>query len=192
MGIKIPGINTKNDIRQVFIFAALILALGGILYFNFFLKPQVLWVYNTLVKSGKISADFKEAGTDISRIDIFRKEIDVNKGKIEKYEKMLPVEQEIPGILEELSTMARNSGIKIVGITPVVENKVERRNQVYQEIPIVISAKCGYHELGSFLANIENSSRFMKVADIEIKANKASPRKHDVELILVSYMLLNK
>ena len=39
------------------------------------------------------------------------------------------------------------------------------------------------------MAKLEDADRFMKVADIDIKANKATPKKHDVELLVLTYVL---
>ena len=103
---------------------------------------------------------------------------------------MLPVEQEVPKLLEMLSTMARSSNVKIVGITPLASKQEESPEKIYQEIPILISAKSGYHELGRFLSDLESSDRFMKVSDIDIKENKSNVKRHDVELLVVTYVLL--
>ena len=72
------------------------------------------------------------------------------------------------------------------------ESKKEEKKQalqVYQEIPILITAKSGYHELGQFLAKLENAERFMKVVGMTIKSNKATPKKHDAELLVLTYIL---
>ncbi|MDP3804073.1 MAG: type 4a pilus biogenesis protein PilO, partial [Candidatus Omnitrophota bacterium] len=139
----------------------------------------------------KMKADIKSQEIEIANIDKYKSEIGAYKDKVERYERMLPAEQEIPTLLESLSGMARSSGVKIVGITPVaISEEKKQEGQIYREIPILISAKSGYHELGNFLDKLEDSDRFMKVADIEIKANKAAPRKHDVEQLVLTYVLL--
>jgi Tfp pilus assembly protein PilO len=90
--------------------------------------------------------------------------------------------------------MAKDSDIKIVGIVPVLsklkDDKSVKKGQTYQEIPILITAKSGYHQIGHFLSSLESADRFMKVTDINIKANKLSPKNHDVELIICTYILL--
>ena len=112
---------------------------------------------------------------------------------MERYEKTLPAEQEIPSLLETLSRMAKSSNIKISALTPVSgSGKGGETTHTYREIPILISAKSGYHELGQFLSAMENSDRFMKVVDIDIRANNTTPRKHDVELLICTYILLNE
>jgi len=193
--INLLGYFKKNKTRGL-IFAALVSALILIFYFNLLLFPQIRRVTDVLGKMGKMHADLKTAESDIEKTDISKSNIASYKDKVDKYEKMLPAEQEMQSLLETLSAMAKATNIKIVGIAPVTSSTTLRSekgrdtNQIYQDIPILISAKSGYHELGAFLTNLEKSDRFMKVVDIEIKANKSSPKKHDVELIVCTYILL--
>lgn len=186
-------IDIKNPKQQMMILMALGAVLGAVLYFSLLLKPQVVGVFNIAVKNNKMKGDLRSVEGDISNIGRHKEKIAGYKDKVDKYERMLPAEQEIPSLLENLSSMARSSGVKIVGITPaqVKENK-NKDGEIYQEIPILISAKSGYHELGSFLANLENSDRFMKVVDIDIRSNKVTPKKHDVELLVLTYILLRR
>ena len=188
----------KNNKTQGAIFIALVSALVLVFYLNLFLFPQIGRVTDVLSKTGRMNADLNSAESDIAKIDKFKSNIESYKEKVDRYEKMLPAEQEIPSLLENLSGMAQNSNIKIIGITPITtgtapkNDKDRGRNQIYQEIPILISARSGYHELGAFLSNLENSDRFMKVVDIEMRSNKAAPKKHDVELIVCTYILLKE
>lgn len=180
--------NIKNNPKQL---AAVIIAAAlGIflLYFNFILKPQVLQAASLVVNMNKTRADLKKAEFDISEIPKFKNDIRTYEDKVTYYEKMLPAEREIPSLLQGLSDMAKNSNVKIIGITPtVIEGE---KGTIYQELPILISARSGYHELGRFLSSLENSERFIKVADISIRANSINPKKHDVELLLMTYILL--
>ena len=187
--MKFP-IDFKNT-KQV----ALIALLAGIgvlyLYVNFLLLPQIYSVATIYGKTAKLESDLKSAESDISGVDGLRKQAALYRGKIEEYGRMLPAEQEIPKLLEDLSDMAKKSNVKIVGITPT-QNKQEAQapDAIYQAIPILISARSGYHELGKFLSDLENSDRFMKVADLKIKANNTAPKRHDIELLVLTYVLL--
>ena len=191
--IKLP-LNFKDlskDKMQLLIFIALVYIIVVILYLNFVFMPQITKIGSVLVKMAKMQADLKAAESDVAKMPNFQKDVTLYKEKIDRYEKMLPAEKEIPDLLEDLSSIAKSSNVKIVGITPVVskEEKVQK-GQIYKEIPILISAKSGYHELGDFLSKLENSDRFMKVVDIGIKATGSSPTKHDVELMVLTYVLL--
>ncbi len=142
-------------------------------------------------KVNKLRADLRKAETDISRIDKLKADIARYDEKMGSYGELLPTEEGIPTLLESLADMARGSSMKIVSIVPVKnKEKMPQRGQAYQAIPIVISARAGYHELGRFFSTLENSGRFMKIADIRIKSNIASPKKHDVELLVLTYVCL--
>ena len=183
-------INFKNT-KQVALIALLI-SVGVIyLYVNFLLLPQINSVVKIYGKTNKLSVDLKDTEHDISEVDSLRKQAASYRGKIEEYERMLPAEQEIPKLLEDLSDMAKKSDVKIIGITPLpAKEESKAPDAIYQEIPILISARSGYHELGKFLSDLENSDRFMKVVDIKVKENKTTPKRHDVELFVLTYVLL--
>ena len=193
--IKLPfNLNLSKEKPQTILFIALASVLILVIYFYFMLLPQIGWVTDILGKTGKLMSDVKSAELLISKKEIFKNDIGSYRGKVESYEKRLPAEQEIPSILENLSNMAKGSNVKILGIAPVQvsakEAAAKNLGKIYKEIPILINAKSGYHELGIFLSNLENANRFMKVVDIEVKSSKASPKKHDIELIVCTYVLL--
>ncbi len=181
----------KPDQKQLLVLVGLACLIVFIIDFSFFLRPYTMQVFGSASILNKMGTDFRSAQSDISKIDMFKKEIEECEGKVSFYEKKLPVEQEIPKLLESLSNIARDSNIKILGITPIQNRPGSNAGgQIYQEIPILINAKCGYHELGRFLSNLENSDRFMKVADLAVRSNKQTPKKHDVELLVLTYILL--
>jgi len=192
MMIKLPiAIDFKKNIKQIFMFGAAVALVILALYLNFLVKPQIMNLLSITAKIHSIDMDLKNAMSDIAKIDKFKEEIEKSRGKIDSYEKMLPVEQEIPTLLQYLSNMAKSSKIKILGITPVMQKEEKPDpNRIYQEIPILISFKSGYYELVEFLKKLENSDRFMKVADISIRGSTGASNKHDVELLVLTYILL--
>ncbi len=185
--------NFMKNKSQFLLAVILVSAIIGFLFINFLLIPQIMKVTDLLSKAGKSRADIKSANLEVARIPELKKKIDTFRDKVDSYEKMLPAEREIPTLLEDLSAMAKRSKVKIVGIVPVTQaakTDIDKKGQIYQEIPILISAKSGYHDLGAFIGDLENSRRFMKIVDISMKTSKASPVKHDVELIVCTYILL--
>ena len=160
------------------------------LYVNFLLLPQIRGAVKAYNNAKKIYAEVKASERAVSEVDGLKRQVSQYQNKIESYEKMLPVEQEIPKLLEDLSNMAKESSVKIVGITPLQAKEPQTSEQIYQEIPILINARSGYHELGKFLSDLEGAGRFMKVVDINIKENKATAKRHDVELLVLTYVFL--
>ncbi len=188
------SVDLKDPRTQTLLLTVLVTLIAAVLYLYFVFVPQVIRVFKLTVGTGKMRSELKFARIMITDFERLKNDLKERGQKVESYEKKLPAEQEIPALLENLSNMARDSDIKIVGIVPAMsyfkDDKSAKKSQIYREIPILITAKSGYHELGHFLNNLENADRFMKVADIDIKANKASPKKHDVELMVCTYVLL--
>jgi len=191
--IDFKSIDFKDAKTQRYVLFGLLGILLFIVYMYFIFLPQLT---KDVIITGRmitLSKDLGEGRNLIGQTDAFKKKVDEYKDKIELYEKKLPAQQEIPSLLENLSKMARNANISIIGITPVdLKPQKGKKNLVYKEIPILITARSGYHELGRFLSNLENGDRFMKVVDISIKANSATPKKHDVELMVYTYVLPNE
>jgi type IV pilus assembly protein PilO len=198
--IKLPAglkdIDLKKNPKQAIavLTGAFIIIMALYLYLVFL--PQVGRLTVLLGQLGSASAELKNAKSEIAKIGKYKKTIEEYRSKVDLYEKRLPAEEEIPSLLESLSRMAGASDIKIVGITPVASASLKERPDrrpkaaAYKEIPILINAKSGYHELGRFLSDLEGADRFMKVVDIDVKSSRGSPRKQDVELVVCTYILL--
>jgi len=191
MAFNFSSIDLKDKKTQVMILAGLLSILAIIIYVSFILVPQVDRVFKAMDHASKLGADLKVAQDNIANAPKYKSSLGLYEEKVDRYEKMLPAKQEIPALLESLSYMAKSSDVKIVGIMPVVEKEgMVKVSQIYKEIPIRISAKSGYHELGKFLSGMEGADRFMKVSDLQIKSNSQSPRQHDVEIMVLTYILL--
>ena len=179
----------KNQ-KQVIIIIAIAVLLALFLYITFIFSPQIVKIVGLSGKLAKARINLRGAESIIAKMDGMKAAIEVYKAKVGKYEKMLPTEEGIPSLLESLSEMAKSSSMSIAGIAPFTPNDSKPQGPVYKELPIMINAKAGYHELGRFMASLENSDRFIKIADMQIKFNKATPNKHDIELLVVTYVLL--
>jgi len=188
------SMDLKDRRTQVMLLTVIVVLASAVLYLYFIFVPQVIRVYEHSVDIGKMKSELKSAHSVITGFEKLKNGLKEDSQKVESYEKKLPAEQEIPALLENLSKMAKDSNIKIVSIVPAIsyfkDDKPANNGLIYREIPILITARSGYHELGHFLSNLENADRFMKVVDINIKANKLSPREHDVELMVCTYILL--
>lgn len=179
-----------KDKKEVIV--ALVFALGCLLYVFGALPPQFGMVSNMSGEIKKLKADLNEARADIGERPSYKIALEESRGKYRYYQALaLAHEQEIPALLEMLSGMARESGVKIAGIKPLRgrESFVEVAGSIYKEIPVQIIAKSGYHELGEFLERMEKAKKFVNIKDIRIESNASSIKKHDVELLISAYLV---
>ena len=178
--------------KILLIYGALILA-AIVAYVMFLLKPAVTGLCRALPEMRDLKSDIRAVTDELPfKQNLLKKRAEQAK-KLAIYEKKLSKEKELPVLLESLSKIARKSGIKILGITPLSELRKARsrsagaKTEVYQELPILITAKSGYHQLGQFIATLENGERFMEVTDLKIKTNASSSKRHLVEFVVYAY-----
>jgi len=126
----------------------------------------------------------------VNRIESMTEKLDSLNTELEGYSGGLPDQKEIPELLEGLASIAKVSGVKILSITPLDLKESDDRDAkgYYKEMPITITAESGYHQLGQFISNLEEGSRFISIEDLRIQSNEASPRRHDVNLTLKTYV----
>ena len=104
-----------------------------------------------------------------------------------------PSESELPELLEHLSRVAEKSEVEIVEISPTRASQVDEKKGasppvMYEELPIALIARSGYHELGSFINQLENSERIFMGKNIEIKADPSDRKRHHVQLVLETFV----
>jgi len=152
-------------------------------------------------EKAKLSRQIRELKNDVELVNTRMARLDQMTTKLKSlreefmgYSDALPDEKDIPAFLQELSTVARKSNVKILGITPSEFRQVAgggKDNEFYREMPVSITAKGGYHELGDFLANIEQAKRFITMESLEISYDSRSPRKHDIDLVIKTYVTID-
>ena len=180
--------------NQVLILSILVIAIILVVYFYFFLKPEISAVRKVLPKVGALNKDIKEVNKQIDSIGELKARINVLKEKVGQYETRLPTKKEIGSILNHLSALASQEDIKITGIKELetIKGEMQEGEQAYSGVPIEIDMKSGYHQLGKFISEIENSDRLMKIDDLEIKSTSENLTEHDVKLIVSSFVLVKE
>ncbi|PIU41574.1 MAG: hypothetical protein COS99_04485 [Candidatus Omnitrophica bacterium CG07_land_8_20_14_0_80_42_15] len=186
------------------------------LYLNLIFKPTIAGLQNINPKLTELKKNIETVEALVKKQEETKREFEKLQYKMRYYENMLSGEEQIPSLLEELSGMARESNVKIIGIKPTKLNtskdtvkkevvsriradaardankeapKVKKAKASYHEIPISVEAKCGYHQLGVFISKLENANRLLVVNDIEIKTDPMTPREHNVSLIVSAFLM---
>jgi len=184
----------NKEKKEFLILYAIVGVIVVIAYFYLILKPQVVGLISSFSQSGKLKKELSDTITQIKAMDGLKKQLDGFKSTQEYQEKKLPMEKEIPALLEGLSQTAKARGVKIVSIKPLEPQAVSIDNKpaVYTAVPIDVTVRCGYHELGYFINNLEDAERFMKIEEITVEADSNNPRIHNIKILVYSYILQEK
>lgn len=113
----------------------------------------------------------------------------------------LPAESQVPAVIEELSSFARQAQVKIQTIFPQQpppnpsKDKTGAAPQpstsepvVYKDVLIHIEGVAGFHQLGSFLSLVETGRMPIQVASLQISSNQKESRRQRVKLVLQAYV----
>ncbi len=160
----------------------------------FVASPQVMDLLSVSRQASLTSLQINSANAEMRKLDFYKKTLEESNKKFSwQKDRLLSHEGDIPDLLESIAAMARESGVKIISIKPIAarDRTKDAGSGPCRDIPILINAKAGYHELGVFASRVENAGKFMKIADIHITSNKASVRKHDIELLVSAFLLSN-
>ncbi|MFH1847414.1 MAG: type 4a pilus biogenesis protein PilO [Candidatus Omnitrophota bacterium] len=167
---------------------------GGVVLFS--VAYLVLLVVPRFLNLGDLASQIKDTRNKVEMLETRINRSDKMKIKLAELEKELTdsseglsEDTEIPVFLEELSSVAEIAGVTILSITPQESRAVDKNNDIfYSESSIIITAKSGYHQLRHFVSNIEIAKRFISIGDLKIQYNDRTPRKHDIKMVLKTYV----
>lgn len=117
------------------------------------------------LKSSLEAKAFRVANLDEYRAQLV--EMELSFGSLLK---QLPRDTEVPGLLDDISSTALNSGLDLKRIDP----NAMRSTEFYNELPIDIEVVGDYHELGTFVSGVASLPRIVTLHDFSISKSKNS------------------
>lgn len=164
-----------------------------IVYYNLLLKPQFSGFITMNREFLALKNRVRNAEILIANEDKIKEQYDNIIKQAELFEMKLPDEDEVSSLLEDFSSVAESSGVKILKIKPLEAfadiSQAKGGTKHYSEFPILIEARAGYHQCGIFINKLENMDRLIKVNDIDIRSRPKDPRHHDIRLKVSTYVM---
>jgi len=132
------------------------------------LNKQIASARTDLVKSKKAARELPK----------YKAEVEKTRKEFEKVSIVLPKTKEIPDLLRNISDLGKGAGLDFLSFKPGAEIPKD----FYAEIPVNISIKGPYHNMGFFLDQVSKLNRIVAVNNIKI----GSPKKDGGEMLLNS------
>ncbi|MBU0683505.1 MAG: type 4a pilus biogenesis protein PilO [Candidatus Omnitrophica bacterium] len=198
MNLEIGRI-TPEKIRELFAdekirfySVAAIGAVSAMLYIFLAITPKCFFLSNASREIRDLQNNIELVENRIRSLDVLAEKLNDLSVELKGYSNGLPAKKDLPEFLEELSLIAKSSGIKILSITPAVvgfTGDMDAKEKVYYHaVPIVVTAESGYYQLESFINSLESSERFVTITDLKVQSNAKSPRRHNVKVSLRIYV----
>lgn len=150
------------------VFAGLVF--GG---YWFLIKDQYVELDRISAEEQKLKQQYEQKAFKVANLDAYRTQMEEMEKTFGALLKQLPVDTEVPGLLEDITNTGLGSGLEIKSI----KLKPEIAKEFYVELPIDISVTGGYHDIASFVSGVAGLPRIVTLHDFKIaggKGNKGS------------------
>lgn len=158
--------------------AAAIILLPILLSYFIFFMPNSDTIKRLLNQKETLHSEIATAKKAAAHLDDHKAAMENTQKQFAKLSVLLPKQKEIPDLLRNISDLGKGAGLDFLSFTPGGETPKD----FYSEIPVNISIKGPYHNLGFFLDQVSKLDRIVTVNNINI----SSPRREGGDMILNS------
>lgn len=159
----------------------LILVGGG--YF-FLLSPKMAAVANLRQQRVSKELELQQNRVMAASLARFKQEALALRERLETAKERLPSQKEIPGLYRQVSDMAHQTGLAVSLFQP----KEPSQKDLYEEVPISITAETGYHQLGNFFERLSKLPRIVNLRDMKLTGISRPTGTVKADLILATYV----
>ena len=143
----------------VVLFAAL--SFGG---YWFLVKDQYVALDKVASEEAKLKQQYETKAYKVANLVAFREQMVEMEKTFGALLKQLPVDTEVPGLLEDITNTGLGSGLDISSI----KLRAEVSKEFYVELPIDITVEGGYHDIASFVSGVASLPRIVTLHDFTI------------------------
>lgn len=126
-------------------------------------------------KETSLRAEFEMKQHQASNLQAYRNQMQIMKERFGTMLHQLPTQNEMPGLLEDISKTGVSSGLTFELFAPMPEVA----HDFYVELPIQIAVLGNYHQLAVFLSRIAQMSRIVTLHDFVITGAATDKQKNN-------------
>ncbi len=165
--------------RKVKILLAVVLLLLPVVLFYFlFFQPKQDKITKLQQQKAKLTTEVKKAKIAARNLKKYQDEVAEAQKRFAETAVVLPKRKEIPNLLRNISDLGKGAGLDFLSFKPGSEIPKD----FYAEIPVDISIRGPYHNMGYFLDQVSKLDRIVTVNNIKM----GSPKKEGGEMLLNS------
>lgn len=112
----------------------------------------------------ELKREYERKALPAAGVEALRARHDDTAAEFEALLRQLPRDTEVPGLIEDISRAALANGLT----TESIDLQPERATGFYIELPIRITVRGGYHDIGAFVGEVAALPRIVTLHDFEI------------------------
>ena len=175
MNPKVEKILKLPLYQRLIILAALVLVIVGCFVWFMWL-PEFEKIGQKEQELSRLESEYQQKKKIADNLPKFKAEFAKLEEMLNEALTQLPNKKEIPTLLTNLATLAKDSGLEVTSFTP----QKEVLKDFYAEVPAALSLKGNYHQIAEFAQAVGDLSRIVNISNIDF----ASPKVEDNVAIL--------
>ncbi len=147
------------------VFAALLAVCIFVVSFFLFISDAIDQLDREQRAEITMKNDFKSKYQMAANLKLYREQLGIMEVQFSELLKMLPSQNEMPGLVDDITFVATDSGLRIDSL----DWREEIQRDFYIEFPISMLVSGKYHELGQFVSGVAKLPRIVSLHDFVIK-----------------------
>ena len=168
-------VDLKNPTFQKILLSGL--ASGGLLAVFFFTHLLPFGYPNQQERLNTLKTDFERKSTELARARATVADLPRFEAEYEQLHdrwllaaELLPADRQLGSMLRRITLAGEETGVQFMMFKPASP----KSEAYYTEMPVQIAVNGGYHQVGSFLAELANLRRIVTVSGLRLKTNPAA------------------
>jgi len=189
---QLQNLDPRDVGRWPFVFRALAVGLvfvvvTSLLVWQFVYKGNLPELRKVEAEEQQLWNTFDQKQRKAANLEAYRQQMAEMEESFGALVAQLPSETEVPGLLEDITNKGLLNGLAINTID--LKNEVAR--EFYVELPIAISARGSYHDLGAFISGMAGLPRIVTLHDFTITSPGANSNELTMNIIAKTYRYKN-
>lgn len=165
----------QNQRDQAKLGISIIAVLLAVAYYVYpYTKREVTLAASTVRLDSLVAANTKaQHESKIGNIEQLKVQAAENRATLTVMRRLVPTDNEVPALLEEVSTAARRAGLDVGGVVPDAVISGDQFDTYRYKVTMI----GGYHQFGEFLANVGSLARIVAPVNFQLaSANSGGMR----------------
>lgn len=172
---------TQREQRLVTLIVVAVVLTAAYMYFLH--RPKAAEIDALTLRVDSLETANEQAKKDYATgsVDKLRAQAEEYQRRLKVMRRLVPTSNEVPALLEDISTAARRVGLEIIAVEPLPVLQGEQFDTYRYKMAVT----GGYHAVGRFLSNVGSLSRIIAPVTLEMKPvalndrKQARPRKNE-------------
>jgi type IV pilus assembly protein PilO len=162
----------KGQREQTLIFVCFLAVVAIVGYWHFLFVPKAAEIKTQLEHVANLEAVNQRAKAELARgsLSDLRAELAKYERTLSLVRTLVPASNEVPALLEQVSTAARREGLDLASVDP--QPVVEADGYAIYQYGVAVLG--GYNALGSFLSNVGSLTRIVLPVGVSLQLSRQS------------------